>query len=332
MKYVKIGTRGSKLALIQTDMVIEALKNKYSDIEAEKVIISTKGDKITDKPLIEFGGKGVFVTEIEEALISGRIDMAVHSAKDMPTELGYGLITAGVLKRDDARDVFVSCNSDYCSNNNYYGCDYYKDNEGKYINKDKIDCTNEDIFEEIIKGINVIGTGSLRRQFQARNILHDIEFKGIRGNVTTRLDKMKNKEYDGLILSAAGLKRLGLDNEPDLLYRYFSYDEIVPSGGQGIIAVETREDYIAEMIKGISDKKTFMEFETERYILKLLDAGCHEAVGVISFVYGDEKEMIKIIITKEHNGRLYRQEGTTDVSERFKLADTLSERLVNSWE
>lgn len=286
-KTIRIGTRGSLLALEQTDRVIAALTARYPQLHMEKVILHTKGDKILDKPLLEFGGKGVFITEFEEALQDGRIDLAVHSAKDMPMELAEGLVIAGALPRADVRDVLV---------------------------------TRKGALENA-----VIGTGSLRRQFQLKAIYPDVQCISIRGNVPTRIQKVRNGECDGVVLAAAGLERLGLLQEADLEYRYFSSEEMVPAGGQGIIAIEGRlDDEITDMVHDISNENAMLELETERRILQLLEAGCHEAIGVISKV---EKEQIAVQIIQESDGTVYRQQGAMAVGKRLELAEKLVKEL-----
>lgn len=277
-KLTRVGTRGSVLALAQTELVISAIKSKYPGIGIEKVIIKTKGDKETDKPVSSFGDKGVFITEIEEALSNGSIDMAVHSAKDLPGELKEGLCIPCVLPREDARDVLVT----------------------------RAGTLFEDLQDKA--GI-VIGTGSIRRQKQFIRLCNNAVFKGIRGNVDTRINKLRNGEYDGIILAAAGLKRLGLDNEEDLEYRYFNKEEIVPAGGQGIIAVEARKEdaggdtFTGRVLKDINDSDTFINFQNERKIIEASGAGCNNSIGVISYFYNKEdEEFLCIQLLKEFGG------------------------------
>lgn len=291
---IRIGTRGSKLALAQAEMVVEKLRQSYPKWETEIVILHTQGDKILDKPLIDFGGKGVFITEFEEALLDGRIDLAVHSAKDMPMGLAEGLVIAGVLSRADVRDVLVT-----------------RKGEGESLSAES--------------GKMVIGTGSLRRQFQLKAMYPNVQCISIRGNVPTRLQKVRNGECDGVILAAAGLERLGLLEEPDLEYRYFSKEEMVPAGGQGIIAIESREnDEITNLVRTISNQNAMLELETERKILELLQAGCHEAVGVISQVRNGE---IAIQMIQESEGKKYYLHSETTIEKRFELAQYLVDSL-----
>lgn len=282
-KRIRIGTRGSLLALQQTDQVIAALKAEDSQLQIEKVILRTQGDKILDKPLYEFGGKGMFINEFEEALLEGEIDLAIHSAKDMPMELTDGLVIAGALKRADVRDVLV---------------------------------TKKEVSENM-----VIGTGSLRRQFQLKAIYPRVQCISIRGNVPTRLQKVRDGECDGVVLAAAGLERLGLLEEPDFQYRFFSSKEMIPAGGQGIIAIESRmEDEITDLVSRISNQNAMLELETERKILQLLEAGCHEAIGVISKV---ENEQIAIWIIQKREEIIYRVQGESVIEKRMELAEQL---------
>lgn len=269
-KLIKVGTRGSALALVQTELVISAIRSKYPDINIEKTIIKTKGDKEPDKPVSSFGDKRVFSAEIEEALSGGIIDMAVHSAKDLPSKLKEGLCIPCVLKREDEREVLVTLAETP-----------YKD----LLRKDAL----------------IIGTGSLRRKIQLRHFLNGIEYKDIRGNVETRINKLRNGGYNGIMLAAAGLKRLGLDKEKDLGYKYFTCQDIVPAGGQGIIAVETRKEdaasgsFIGEIVKSINDNETFFHFNNERKIIEALGAGCNTGFGVISYCYvKDNEENLRI--------------------------------------
>ena len=289
---VKIGTRGSRLALVQTNLVIEEINKHYPQLKCEIVIINTMGDKILDKPLIEFGGKGVFVTEFEEALMSKEIDLAVHSAKDMPMELGEGLEVPFVLQREDPRDVLITMNS---------------------VRIEELETT-------------IIGTSSLRRQIQIEQLYSNIKCTLLRGNVNTRLKKLTDGLYDGIILAAAGIKRLELDKESQYNYRYLDFDEMIPAGGQGIVAVEARVDSkLSQMMKSISDSVAGMELEIERRILNLFEAGCHEPIGVFSEVKQGE---VKIRIMKEVNGRILKQTGKLDIENRLELVESLVKNIL----
>lgn len=280
---IRIGTRGSRLALIQTELAVAALKKKYPEIEYEIVVIKTTGDKILDKPLLEFGGKGVFVSEFEEALIHERIDLAVHSSKDMPMELEEGLEICGVLKREDPRDVLISMKNR--------------------------------------KQLKIIGTSSLRRQLQVKSLFCDVSCEDLRGNINTRLKKLEDGQYDGIILAAAGIKRLGLDCVDTYAYRYFDAGEMLPAGGQGIIAIEGRKNCaIAKMVRAVSDQKTFQVLELERRAMKLFHAGCNEPVGILAELEG---EAVRIRLMKEIHGKIVKKDGTAKQEDRFLLLGSL---------
>lgn len=297
MNKIRIGTRTSALAMKQTELIAERLKDLAADMEVELVPIRTKGDKILDQSLASFGGKGAFVTEFEEALLSDKIDLAVHSAKDLPVGLAKGLYICATPEREDPRDVLV---------------------------------TGRD--QRIIKSIGegnlgesgilrpVIGTSSPRRAEQIRALL-PAEVKLLRGNVPTRIEKLKSGEYDGILLAAAGLKRLDLMRDEELSYRMLSYEEMTPAGGQGIIAVEGRlGDGASELASCLSDSVCAVEFETERFLLTRLGAGCHEAVGAFSKVSGEE---IRIYLMTMHGGKILKTSISGFVEERLELAEKL---------
>lgn len=286
---IRIGTRGSRLALIQTQLVVEALKKNYPEIEYEIVIMKTTGDKILDKPLLEFGGKGVFVNEFEDALICNQIDLAVHSSKDMPMEMPKGLAICGVLEREDPRDVLLS------------------------------------LKEETVRPLTVIGTSSLRRQIQAESLLRGVSCKNLRGNINTRLKKMEAGQYDGIILAAAGIKRLGLDCMDTYDYRYFDAEEMTPCAGQGIIAIEGRKDCkIAEMVWQISHHKTFQVLELERHAMKLFHAGCNEPVGVLAEI---EESTVNIRLMKEMHGQVVKRKGSAKLENGYVLLESLVKEI-----
>lgn len=260
---IRIGTRKSDLAVIQTKLVADAIEKACPDIQTELVLRQTMGDKILGKPLLEFGGKGVFVSEFEEGLAKGEIDLAVHSAKDMPMDLAEGLAIVAVPEREDPRDVLVTVAD--------------RELSGK---------------KEI-----VIGTSSPRRQVQIEAIGPKlwpgaaVRCEMLRGNVNTRLRKLEEGGYDGILLAAAGLKRLGfLDGSlPQFQFHFFDCETFIPAGGQGILAVEGREgDERAETAcRAMEDPEARLCLLTERKVLRLLNAGCHEPIGVFSRILED---------------------------------------------
>ena len=284
---VRIGTRKSKLALAQTEMFANALKKRFDDIDTEIVCISTKGDKILDKPLAMIGGKGVFISELENALLSGAADMAVHSAKDLPLELADGLEISSALNRGNYRDVLTRKNEPI---------------------------KNEERF--------IVGTGSLRRRGFIKKQYPLVQIKDIRGNVDTRINKLINKEYDAIILAAAGLERLSLYNSEKYDVTPFEYSDFLPAPCQAIVVAESKTgSAISERLKEISHTETMLEFETERQIPKLLNADCGMPVGAFSKVTNGK---IELIISTDCKKTI---SGSADIKDRFNLAKRLVSEL-----
>lgn len=280
---IKIGTRKSKLALAQTNMVVNEIKKYFPSINIEVVHFTTKGDKVLNKPLINIGGKGVFVTEIEDALLNKEIDLAVHSAKDLPLKLQDNLTISAVLKRGNYRDTLVTV-------------------KGK-----EIDFSKE----------TVIGTGSNRRKLAFKNLYPNATFKDIRGNVDTRLNKLYNGEYDGIILAMAGLERLDLLSDSRFTFTPFDYKEFVPAPCQGIIAIESRNNDLTEILSKINHKDTFYSFQTERHILKILNADCGMPLGAYSFV---ENNKINVVYTSDSKEIITKSDL---IENRFSLAESV---------
>lgn len=280
---IKIGTRKSKLALAQTNMVVNEIKKYFPSINIEVVHFTTKGDKVLNKPLINIGGKGVFVTEIEDALLNKEIDLAVHSAKDLPLQLQDNLTISSVLKRGNYRDTLVTV-------------------KGK-----EIDFSKE----------TVIGTGSNRRKLAFKNLYPNATFKDIRGNVDTRLNKLYNGEYDGIILAMAGLERLDLLSESRFTFTPFDYKEFVPAPCQGIIAIESRNNDLTEILSKINHKDTFYSFQTERHILNILNTDCGMPLGAYSFV---ENNKINVVYTSDSKEIITKSDL---IENRFNLAESV---------
>lgn len=280
---IKIGTRKSKLALAQTNMVVNEIKKYFPSINIEVVHFTTKGDKVLNKPLINIGGKGVFVTEIEDALLNKEIDLAVHSAKDLPLQLQDNLTISSVLKRGNYRDTLVTV-------------------KGKEI----------DFSREII-----IGTGSNRRKLAFKNLYPNATFKDIRGNVDTRLNKLYNGEYDGIILAMAGLERLDLLSDSRFTFTPFDYKDFVPAPCQGIIAIESRNNDLTEILSKINHKDTFYSFQTERHILNILNADCGMPLGAYSFV---ENNKINAVYTSDSKEIITKSDL---IENRFSLAESV---------
>lgn len=255
---IRIGTRKSNLALIQTDIVINKIKEHFPECECIIVPIITTGDKITDRNLYDIGGKALFLKEIEEQLLNNEIDIAVHSLKDVPGNLPVGLEIAAVLEREDARDCFVSF---------------------KY----------KSIAEMPIG--SVIGSSSVRRKVIINNFRPDIEIVQFRGNINTRLKKLYDNEVDATILACAGLNRSNLF---DLVYcSPINYLDMLPAAGQGIIGIETRSDNELGCLvcKAINHKKTWQAAKIERDFLSYLDASCRTPMSAYARI---EDEMMRV--------------------------------------
>jgi hydroxymethylbilane synthase len=244
---LRIGTRGSPLALAQANEVRARLAAALS-CEPERVAIvpiRTTGDTIKDRPLAEAGGKGLFTKEIEEALLAGSIDVAVHSAKDMPTLLPQGLVIAACLPREDARDVFISRSAERIA---------------------------------ALKPGAVVGTASLRRQAQVLRRRPDVKVVTFRGNVETRIAKLDAGAVDATLLALAGLKRLGV---ADAATAVLSVDEFLPAVGQGIVVMQTREkrEDVFELLSSVNDKSSFIAMSAERGFLAALDGSCRSPIA-----------------------------------------------------
>jgi hydroxymethylbilane synthase len=251
---LRIGTRGSPLALAQARMVRAQLAAAHGWDEAaiEIAVIRTSGDRIQDRPLSEAGGKGLFTKEIEEALLAGEVDLAVHSAKDMPTVLPDGLTLAAYLPREDARDVFISRRAASLS--------------------------------ELPQGA-VVGTASLRRQAMVKRLRPDVSVVPLRGNVETRLKRLEAGEVDATLLALAGLKRLGLAHAATAI---LAADEFLPAVGQGAIAIETRDNDAPtrELLAKIDHADTSVALEAERAFLAVLDGSCRTPIAGHAVVEG----------------------------------------------
>lgn len=256
---IRIGSRESALAVAQTNVVIQLLKKQYPQIEIELVTLKTTGDKILSKPLVQIGGKGLFVKELDEALREGRIDLAVHSLKDVPMEENPELPLLAFPKREDARDVLVLP-------------------KGMQSSIVESKCLQE--YGQTLR----VGTSSIRRRLQLQALLPHAEIQSVRGNIQTRLRKLDEGEFDALILAAAGLIRAGLE---DRISRYFEVQEMIPAAGQGILAVQGRADFPKEWLAGLNDEETMYTALAEREYVRFLGGGCSSPVAAYAVIKGD---------------------------------------------
>ncbi|AJG98029.2 porphobilinogen deaminase [Clostridium beijerinckii] len=258
MNKLTIATRKSKLAQTQTEIIMRSLKDKFN-IDSEKMLIVTEGDRKLDVSLAKIGGKGLFVKDIEIALLEKRADGAVHSMKDVPYELSHEFEIAAITEREDIRDVLIS--------------------------KDNIP------FKELRKGA-IIGTSSIRRACQLKLLRNDLEIVSIRGNVQTRLEKMKSQNLDGIILASAGLKRL---NEEGIITEYFDPKVFIPAVAQGALGIECLKTSDAKnYFEKLEDSNAKLTVEAERSFMRMLNGDCHSLIGAYSEIQGNDLYMIGI--------------------------------------
>lgn len=291
---IVIGTRKSLLALWQSKHVAALLRKEYPGIEVKLQNFVTKGDKILDVPLSKIGSKGLFTQELEDALYSGEIDLAVHSLKDMPTTLTEGLVLTAITKRAKAGDAFVS--------NTY----------------DKI--------ENLPKGAT-LGTSSLRRTAQILAKRPDLNIIDLRGNVDTRLRKLDEGQYDAIILAAAGLERLGYG---DRIKEVLPKEYCLPAVGQGALAIETRTDNVEvrEMLEFLNDRDTKITTDSERAFLGLIEGGCQVPIGVHATVKGENIE-VEAVIANLKGTVVLRETSVGKAVDGVKIAAALGEKMLS---
>ncbi len=287
---VRIGTRKSKLALWQANFVKDFLEKRWG-VEVELVKITTTGDKILDAPLAKIGGKGLFVKEIEQALMEGRIDLAVHSLKDVPMVIPEGLVLGAITEREHPYDVLIS-------------------RDGKRLS-------------ELPTGAKV-GTSSLRRQVQIKRLRRDLQVEILRGNVDTRMRKLREGMYDAIILAYAGVKRMGYEDEITEMLDYF-----IPAVGQGSLAIEIREDdgRVKELIEPLNHRESYIRAMCERAFLRRLEGGCQVPIGAFAQVR-DGRVSIKGFISDLEGTKFIegREEGSVEEAER--VGEMLAEDLL----
>lgn len=263
MKKLIIATRGSKLALWQSEHIKATIEEQNPGLEVELNVIVTTGDKIIDKPLASIGGKGLFLKELEEAMLRGEAHIAVHSLKDVPTVMPEGLLLAAITEREDVRDALLS---------------------EKYADIDALPKKA------------VVGTSSLRRRMQLERIRPDLVIKDLRGNVDTRIKKLKEGEFDAIVLAAAGINRLSLLNAVEYVYP-ISLFEMIPSMGQGALGIEAINDpEVLAIVAKLEDEYSRVETTIERDFVDSLEGGCHVPIGVNATVLENDDVVIKAIL------------------------------------
>ena len=289
-----IGSRNSKLAIIYAQNVKKEILNN-SDLNEDQIIIQgivTKGDQVQDKRVSDIGGKGLFSKNIERELLNGNIDIAVHALKDMPAIETEGLSLNFFLKRNDPRDVFLS--------------------------RDKIKLRD-------LKSKSIIGTSSFRREFQIKRLKKDISCKLIRGNVDTRIKKLKEGLYDAIILSSAGIKSLQLEKE---ITQIFTTDAIIPSAGQGIISIQCRKNHteITELLNKINDSDTQKCAVAERDVLKVLEGDCETPIGVHALL-NNNKIILEAELFSLNGSQRFYEKLIKDKKDFYKIGVEIGKKL-----
>lgn len=289
---LRVGTRASQLARWQTDVVVERLTKAHPELSCEIVTITTGGDKVLDKPISELGSRGVFVKELEEALLANEVDFVVHSLKDLPTDFPAGLMLASVLCRDDPRDVFLS-------------------RTGASL-------------KDLPAG-SKLATSSRRRTAQIKALRSDLEFTDMRGNVPTRVRKMEEGQCDAMILAAAGLLRLEMQ---DKITEFLDVQTCTPAAGQGALAVECRtsDGRVRDLLGAIQEQDVRCEIDCERVFLSLLGGGCSVPIGAHARCDGDLVHLIGCVAALD-GSQVYREsvEGPRDKANQ--LAQKLAQRM-----
>ena len=287
MNTIRIGSRESKLAVIQSELVMDAIRAAHPGLRLELVTMKTTGDRILDRTLDQIGGKGLFVKELDTALLDGRVDFTVHSCKDLPMDIDERIPLAGFTRREDPRDVLV---------------------------------LPQGVTE--LDRSRPIGCASARRTVQLRELFPCMEIAPVRGNVLTRLRKLDEGQYSALVLAAAGLKRLGLEER---IARYFTVDELLPAAGQGILAVQARAGEDLSCLDGVLDADGTACALAERAFVRALDGGCSSPIAAHAVVEGDTITIDGLYV--DGQGRVSRDRRSGPREQGEELASRLAERL-----
>lgn len=294
MKKFIVGSRRSQLALTQSKQFIKSLKEKHPDVEIEIKEIVTKGDQIVNVQLSKVGGKGLFVKEIEAALYNKEIDFAIHSLKDVPSELPEGLTLGCIPEREDPRDAYIA--------------------------------KNNVKLNELHEGA-IIGTSSLRRGAQLLNLYPHLKIEWIRGNIDTRLKKLETENFDAIILAAAGLNRMGWSS--DIVTEYLAPETMLPAIGQGALGIECRSDDVEtiELLSTVHDKETEICTQAEREFLRLMDGSCQVPIAGYATLKEDEIEFTGLIMSTDGKEKYKVTEKGTDPK---RLAQKVAEHMQDS--
>nr|WP_294484347.1 hydroxymethylbilane synthase [uncultured Anaerosporobacter sp.] len=286
-KRIRIGSRESRLAVVQSQIVIEAIRKAHPELELELVTMKTTGDKILHTSLDKVGGKGLFVKELDIALREGRIDLSVHSLKDMPMEIPEDLPLIGFSKREDPRDVLIL-------------------KEGFLIEEG-----------------GIIGSSSKRRVLQLMKLYPNLQFEMIRGNVQTRLRKMEDENYDGIVLALAGIKRLGLES---IVTRVLTTEEMIPAAGQGILAIQGRKDFDYSFLDTFLNKESEIISTCERAFVTALNGGCSSPIAGYAQIQGNEIRLQGLYCEEDSEDiRIGSIHG--EIEKAAKLGETLARQL-----
>lgn len=292
-KLVRIATRKSALALWQAEFVKAELERFHADVRVELVPMSTQGDIILDTPLAKIGGKGLFVKELEQAMLDGRADIAVHSMKDVPVEFPQGLALHTICEREDPRDAFVS--------NNFAN------------------------LSALPQGA-IVGTSSLRRQCQIKALRPDLDIRDLRGNVNTRLGKLDDGQYDAIILAAAGLIRLEMESR---IANYIEPEVSLPANGQGAVGIECRidDEVTKALLAPLEHTQTRIRVNAERSMNRYLEGGCQVPIGAYALVDGEQVHL-RGLVGAVDGSEVLRDEVTGHVNDAEKLGIELAKKLL----
>lgn len=291
---LRVGTRESKLARLQTDLVLELISSRFPQLQFELVAIKTSGDKVLNKPLAELGGQGVFVKELEESLLAQKTDFVVHSLKDLPCQMPAGLLLVCSLERSDPRDILIS-------------------RTGLSL-------------EDLPAGSRV-ATSSRRRTAQLRRLRDDLCFVDMRGNIQTRLRKLDEGQCEAMVLAAAGILRLGLSER---ISQYFEVDKSTPAVGQGALALQCRKDdtELVEFLSEFNDLNVWQCITAERALLAELGGGCSVPVGAFAEITGNDEIELRACVCSLDGKEIYIEKARSERSQAEELGLTVAKKLI----